>query len=103
MKKRFDVVIIADDDDDVEKGKANPSVFICGSTAESRSGTARRPPVVIQKILGVSSKGKLCCHRIHSGNKQSSTSENSAFKFVMTQSFQRNNSNRICFKIGVNK
>jgi len=33
VKKRFDVVIIADDDD-VEKGKANPSVFICGSTAE---------------------------------------------------------------------
>jgi hypothetical protein len=46
-EKRFDVVIIADDDD-VEKGKANPSVFICGSTAEGRSGTVRRPPVVIQ-------------------------------------------------------
>jgi len=27
----------------------------------------------------------------------------SAFKFVMTPSFQRNNSKRICFKIGVNK
>jgi hypothetical protein len=26
------VVLIADDD--VEKGKVNPSVFICGSTAE---------------------------------------------------------------------
>lgn len=47
MKKRFDVVLIADDDD-VEKGKVNPSAFICGSTAESRSGTVRRPPVVIQ-------------------------------------------------------
>jgi len=45
VKKRFDVVLIADD---VEKGKVNPSVFICGSTAESRSGTVRRPPVVIQ-------------------------------------------------------
>jgi len=86
VKKRFDVVIIADDD--VEKGKANPSVFICGSTAESRSGTARRPPVVIQNTW-CESKGKLCCHRIHSGNKQSSTSENFSLQICDDSKFSK--------------